>query len=87
MEEKKKLDHSFCAKFRADIDRYGLKQVVRDLLASKSEKVPLRKQYLARECSKKGSFRAQFENVCAELMNEERKLRPAVMTIQAEIVS
>lgn len=84
--EEKKLDHKFCAKFREDIERYGLKQVVMDLLFSTSEKVPLRKQYLARECSKKNSFRAQFKNACAELM-VDRKIRPAVMAIQQEITA
>jgi hypothetical protein len=85
--EKQKLDHSFCVKFREDIERYGLKQVVKDLLISTSEKVPLRKQYLARECSKKNSFRAQFENACAELKADERQLRPAIIAIQKEIIA
>ncbi len=86
MEPKPKLDHSFCVKFREDIERYGLKQVIRDLLFSTSEKVPLRKQYLARECSKKKSFRAQFENACAELKIDCR-LRPAIIAIQKEIIA
>jgi hypothetical protein len=84
--EKQKLDHSFCVKFREDIERYGLKQVIHDLLFSTSEKVPLRKQYLARECSKKSSFRAQFENACAEL-KADRQLRPAIIAIQKEIIA
>lgn len=84
--EEKKLDHSFSVSFRKDIERYGLKQVVRDLLSSTSEKVPLRKQYLARECSKKNSFRAQFDKACAELMTD-RQIRPAVQAIQKEIIA
>ena len=79
-----KLDHSFCTKFRADIDRYGLKQVIRDLTMSTSAKVPLRKKYLARECQKKANFRAQFASVCTEL-KEDRKIRAAVIALQQEI--
>ena len=80
----KKLDHSFCTKFRQELQSYGLKQIIRDLLVSTSEKVPLRKQYLAREC-KKNSFRTQFVSVCNEL-KEDRSIRPAVILMQNEIV-
>ena len=86
MEEKVKLDHAFCAKFREDIERYGLKQVVRDLVVSTSAKVPLRKQYLARECNKKNSFKNQFVAACVELKND-RQIRPAVIALQQEIVT
>ncbi|MBR1825334.1 MAG: hypothetical protein IJ770_01965 [Alphaproteobacteria bacterium] len=84
--EKMKLDHTFCAKFRADIDRYGLKQVIRDILVSTSDKVPMRKQYLARECQKKANFRTQFVDACSELM-ADRQIRPAVIAIRQEIVT
>lgn len=86
METKQKLDHSFCVKFREDIERYGLKQVIRDLVVSTSEKVPLRKQYLARECEKKNSFKNQFVAACADL-KADRQLRPAIMAIQKEIIA
>ena len=79
-----KLDHAFCAKFRGEIKAYGLKQVIKDLVSSTSEKVPLRKMYLAREC-KKNAFRAQFQTAC-EALKYDRQLRPAVQAIQNEIV-
>lgn len=79
------LDHAFSAKFRKEIQAYGLKQIIRDLMSS-NNKVEQKKLYLARECSKKNTFRAQFENACAEL-KIDRQLRPAVMLIQKEIIA
>ena len=85
--EEKKLDHSFCEKFRKDIERYGLKQVICDLISSTSEKVALRKKYLARECNKKNSVKKQFVAACEDLKKSDRKMLPAVVAIQQEIVA
>lgn len=86
-EKEKKLDHTFCSKFRADIERYGLKQVICDLISSTSEKVAMRKKYLARECSKKNAFKKQFVAACEDLKKTNRKIRLAVIAIQQEIVA
>ena len=48
----KTLNHDFCSKFRSEIKARGLKYVVIELLHSASEKVELKKSYLARECRK-----------------------------------
>ena len=80
-----KLDHSFCTKFRQELQSYGVKQVLKDLLVSTSEKVPLRKMYLARECKNKNAFRTQFVLACEEL-KQDRTLRPAVLSVQNEIL-
>ena len=80
-----KLDHSFCAKYRKEIKAYGLKQAVCDLLSS-TNKVELKKKYLAREAEKKESFKAELIAACDSLISTDRKLSLAVRAIQAEII-
>ena len=82
--EKEKY-HDFCVKFRGEIKAQGLQQVIRDLVTSTSDKVPLRKEYLTREC-KKNSFRNQFQMACETLMMD-RQLKPAIRAIQQEIMA
>lgn len=87
-EEKKKAQektHEFCAKFRADLKKHGLKQVVVELLTSQSDKVPMKKQYLAREC-KKPAFAAKVEEALTALGNDNRSLRPALQSLRTEII-
>jgi len=79
------LNHEFCAKFRKDLKAQGLKAVVIELLTSKSEKVPLKKQYLAREC-KKPSFAAKFEEAFAAVKRDNSALRPALNSLRTEII-
>lgn len=84
-EEKQKLEHEFCSKFRQEIKKSGLKQVVVELLTSQSSKVPLKKEYLAREC-KKPSFAAKIEEAMKALGESDRSLRPALYSLKAEII-
>jgi len=79
------LTHEFCAKFRKDLNAYGLKHVIAQLLTSTSEKVPLKKQYLAREC-KKSSFAAKVDKVLTEIGNDNRSLRPSLNSLRTEII-
>ena len=80
-----KKNHEFCAKFREDLKKHGLKYVVVELLTSQSDKVPLKKQYLAREC-KKPSFAAKVEEALTALGNDNRSLRPALQSLRSEII-
>lgn len=86
MQEKEQLDHAFCSKYRKELKAYGLQQAVRDLLAS-TNKVELKKQYLAREAEKKESFKAEFIAACDSIICADRKLMPAVRAIQNEIIA
>ncbi|MBQ9270860.1 MAG: hypothetical protein IJ218_01160 [Alphaproteobacteria bacterium] len=85
--EKQKLEHDFCVKFRGDIERYGLQQAIKDLVISTSQKVPLRKSYLARECKKKTSFKNQFIAACDALKKSDKQIKQAVMALQQEIIT
>lgn len=78
------LTHEFSAKFRQDLKARGLKYIIVDLLTSNSEKVPMKKQYLAREC-KKSSFAAKLEEAIQEVGNDNRALRPALNSLREEI--
>ncbi|MBR2137000.1 MAG: hypothetical protein IJ852_03450 [Alphaproteobacteria bacterium] len=62
------MDHQFCAKFRKELASKGIASIVTELIVSKSEKVPLKKQYLARECAKKKAFKAQVSNACKQVL-------------------
>ena len=78
------LNHEFSAKFRKDLKERGLKYVIVELLTSNSEKVPMKKQYLAREC-KKSSFAAKLEEAIQEVGNDNRSLRPVLNSLREEI--
>ena len=78
------LTHEFSAKFRRDLKERGLKYVIVELLTSNSEKVPMKKQYLAREC-KKPSFAAKVEEAIKDVGNDNRALRPALNSLREEI--
>lgn len=80
----KDLDHDFCTGFRDDLKRYGLEHVVTELLTSKSDKLPLKKQYLARECRKK-SFAAKFNEALATVGDNNRSLRLGIIGLREEI--
>ncbi|MBQ7633103.1 MAG: hypothetical protein IJS88_03210 [Alphaproteobacteria bacterium] len=86
MEKKHVLDHAFCSKYRKEIKAYGLQQAIRDLLTS-TNKVELKKQYLAREVEKKESFKADFVAACDSIISADRKLMPAVRAIQKVIIA
>lgn len=79
------LSHEFCAKFRKDLKEQGLNYVIVELLTSTSEKIPLKKQYLAREC-KKPAFAAKIENALTAVGNSNRSLRPALNVLRTEII-
>ena len=79
------LTHEFCAKFRNDLNAHGLKYVIVELLTSTSEKVPLKKQYLAREC-KKSAFAAKLDKILTEIGNDNRSLRPNLNSLRTEII-
>jgi len=78
------LTHEFSAKFRRDLKERGLKYVIVELLTSNSDKVPMKKQYLAREC-KKSSFAAKVEEAIQQVGNDNRSLRPALNSLREEI--
>ena len=78
------LNHEFCAKFRRDLKEQGLARVIVELLTSTSEKVPLKKQYLAREC-KKPAFAAKINDAITSVGNANRSLRPALNSLRTEI--
>lgn len=79
------MNHEFCAKFRQDLKAHGLKYVIVELLTSNSEKVPLKKQYLAREC-KKPAFAAKIEEAITAVGDSNRSLRPALNSLRTEII-
>ena len=79
------LNHEFCAKFRAEIKSNGLAAVISELIVSTSEKVALKKQYLAREC-RKNSFVGKFDDAVAILVERDRRMRTPLMSLRKEIV-
>jgi len=85
MEEKQLLNHDFCVKYRKEIKAYGLKQAVRDLLST-TNKVDLKKKFLAREAEKRESFRNELISVCNSIICDDRKLMPVIRSLQKEII-
>lgn len=81
----KKLNHDFCEKFRNEIKAHGLVYIIVEILTSSSDKVPLKKQYLARECKKTAAFKTRFQAACVDAGIHNRKLRPALNLLKAEI--
>ena len=73
------MNHEFCAKFRNELASKGIASILIELIASKSEKVPMKKQYLARECAKKKAFKAQVSAAC-------RSLLPKLCTTQEKLL-
>ena len=80
-----KLDHNFCVDFREEISRHGISGVITELLDSKSVNVPNKKKYLARECGKKGSFKAQLENAFSTLITSQPHKKAALKGLKDEI--
>ena len=81
-----KLDHEFSASFREEIAGNRLKGVIAGLVDSKSDKLPLKKMYLARECRKKKSFRVQVEQAITALCREKPQMALAYSNLKAEII-
>ena len=81
-----KLDHEFSASFREEIAGNRLKGVIAGMIDSKSEKLPLKKMYLARECRKKKAFRVQVEQVFMALCKERPQMALAYSNLKAEII-
>ena len=79
------LNHEFCAKFRAEIKNKGLVAVISELLTSKSEKVALKKKYLAREC-RKNAFVGKFTEACETLAKRDRHLSHPVLALKQDII-
>ncbi len=80
-----KLDHNFCVDFREEISRHGISGVITELLDSKSVNVPNKKKYLARECGKKGAFKAQLENAFSTLITSQPHKKAALKGLKDEI--
>lgn len=85
MENNSGLNHDFCAKFRAEIKNQGLVAVLAELLVSTSEKVALKKKYLAREC-RKNAFAGKFNDACAILVERDRRMSFPVSSLKQEII-
>ena len=79
------LNHDFCVKFRAEIQNQGLVSVINELLFSTSEKVALKKKYLAREC-RKNAFAGKFAEACATIVERNRRLSHSVYSLKQEII-
>ena len=62
------MNHEFSVKFRQELATKSLESILLELVVSKSEKVPLKKQYLTRECAKKKAFKAQIKDACRSLL-------------------
>lgn len=80
----KKLDHDFCSKFRSEIKSHGLVTVVSELLASSSDKVELKKQYLVRE-SRKNAFADKLVAACDAVVARDRRTRIPVAALKQEL--
>jgi hypothetical protein len=80
-----KLDHAFCVDFREELSRNGISGVLTELLDSKSANVPGKKMYLARECGKKGAFKAQLENAFSTLCASQPHKKAALKNLKNEI--
>lgn len=83
--EKNGLNHEFCVKFRTDLKTRGLQYIIVELITSTSDKVSLKKAYLAREC-KKSSFVAKLDEALTSVGDTDRSLRPALTTLRQEII-
>lgn len=82
--EKKNLDHEFCSKFRSEIKSHGLVTVVSELLASSSDKVELKKQYLVRE-SRKNAFADKLVAACDAVVARDSRMRMPVFSLKREL--
>ncbi len=80
-----KLDHAFCVDFREELSRNGISGVLTELLDSKSTNVPSKKMYLARECGKKSSFKAQLESTVSTLCARQPHKKALLKNLKDEI--
>ena len=81
------LDHSFCAKFRREIEGSRLKAVIDSLVDSKSPSLPKKKAFLARACRKQKSFMAKVEEYIKALCKERPCKAVALLALRDELVS
>ena len=81
----KKLSHDFCEKLRSEIRSYGLESVVSEILkSSNSDKVELKKMYLAREC-KKNTFAGKVVEACKVVVARDSRMRMPVFSLKQEL--
>ncbi len=85
--QKVELDHSFCAKFRKEIEGSRLKAVIDSLIDSKSESLPKKKAFLARACQKQKSFMKKVEEHIRALCKERPNKAVAFLALRDELVS
>ncbi len=78
------MDHDFCAKFRSEIKSHGLVTVVNELLHSSSEKIELKKMYIAREC-KKNAFAGKMVEACNAVVARDSRMRMPVFSLKKEL--
>ena len=79
-----RLNHEFCQKFRAEIKSHGLVTVVSELIASNSDKVELKKLYIAREC-KKNAFAGKMVEACNAVVARDSRMRMPVFSLKREL--
>ena len=78
------LNHDFCDKFRSEIKNHGLVTVVSELIASNSDKVELKKRYIAREC-RKSAFAGKFKEACDTVAARDGRAKASVFMLKQEI--
>lgn len=72
--------------FRQEIQKYGVKAAVMNVLQSKSEKVEVRKQVIAQQC-RKNSFRTAFEGACQEIHATCPQMRTSLRALKKELLT
>jgi hypothetical protein len=80
-----KLDHSFCVKFRKEIEGSRLKAVIDSLIDSKSETLPKKKAFLARACQRQKSFMKKVEEYISALCKERPNKAVALLALRDEL--
>ena len=81
-----KLDHSFGAKFRKEIEGRRLKAVIDSLVDSKSPSLPKKKAFLARACQRQKSFMKKVEEYIKALCKERPSKAVALLALRDELV-
>ena len=71
--------------FREEIQKYGIRAAIVNVLQSKSEKVAVRKVVIAQQC-RKNSFRKEFEQACAELNASMPNVRCGLRMLRREVL-
>ena len=71
--------------FREEMQKYGIRAAIVNVLQSKSEKVAVRRVAIAQQC-RKNNFRKEFEQACTEIHATMPDMRFSLHALCSEVL-